>query len=68
MLLNEHKHRGYNVVYYVFECDEHTGHLPKYGCRIYVNNDLNGSSQGHPNKKTAREAAAQQVVYSLILS
>lgn len=68
MLLNEHKHRGHSVVYDEFECEGHIGHPPKYGCRIYVNGDLEGSSRGHPNKKTAREVAAQQAVDSLILS
>lgn len=68
MLLNEHKYRDHSVVYDEFECEGHTRCLPKYGCRIYVNGNLEGSSQDHPSKKAAREAAAQQAVDSLILS
>jgi len=67
MLLNEHEQRGHEVVYREFECAGHTANLPKYGCTIYVNGGTEGTSQNHPNKKAAREAAAQRAVDSLIL-
>jgi hypothetical protein len=67
MILNEHKQRGHDVVYEEFECDGHTGHRPKYGCRVSVNGDVEGTSQDYPNKKAAKEEAARQAAESLIL-
>jgi dsRNA-specific ribonuclease len=67
MTLNEHRQRGHTVFYKVFECPEHTCHLPKYGCKVYINNRVEGTSQDRRSKKAAKEAAARKAVESLIL-
>lgn len=68
MLLNEYKQLGNPVLYEVFECEGHTGHIPKYGCILSVNGDIIGTSQDQPNMKAAREEAAKQAAEYLILS
>lgn len=68
MLLNEYGQLGHLVVYEVFECDGHTGHIPKYGCNLSVNGGIIGTSQDQPNMKAAREEAAKQAAEYLILS
>ena len=68
MLLNEYEQLGHLVVYQEFECDGHIDRIPKYGCILFVNGYIKGTSKDQPNKRAAREEAARQAAESLVLS
>jgi hypothetical protein len=69
MIVNEYGQQlGHIVVYDEFECEGHTGHIPRYGCKLSVNGHIIGSSQDQPNKKAAREEAARHAAMNLTLS
>jgi dsRNA-specific ribonuclease len=67
MRLNEHSNRGHQILYKQFECEGHTNATPKFGCYVYVNGELRGSSKDCPSKDAAKEAAAKQAADALFL-
>jgi hypothetical protein len=54
-LLKEHEQRGHTVRYVEYS---HTGSMPQYECKIYVDEEAVGVARYKPSKKKAKEEAA----------
>ena len=67
-LLNEHQQRGHIVQYEGYLCIGHTEHNPLYGCRVWVDGRLEGTSNDKCRKKDAKEEAAFEAAKSLLLT
>ena len=67
-LLNEYQHRGNTIRYEEYLCAGHTDHEPRYGCRVWVNEELKGLANNKSNRRKAKEEAAFEAVTSLLLT
>jgi hypothetical protein len=68
MILNVYKAYSRSaVVYEEYTCNGHSEAMPRYGCRVYIDDVLRGVANDYPNKKSAREAAASEAAKALAL-